>query len=655
MPGEGNRRDRSGAANPVMTAARARLLVLQTGALLASGAAAITWYGKGFEGFRHRNPATAVACVALILLYLVGFGVGPQMWRRWRQRRRKAVALGRHEPGFDARYFRLEPYVTATPQTFKREDDAHVEVFRWISETTRPILFLTGASGAGKSSVLEGYVLPMLRAAGVRIERLHGAGDPLARFEATLAGHMQTGGRLVIVYDPFEEFILVEHGSNTEQHRRFLRYVRAFGLALRDSPNAGVCLLLCFRREYLKAVIGMNLGEFIPGETFREIDSFRRGAARAFLAAAPAPPAPAVLERMLNAAEAMDDTPGQFRPVTLNMIGLALREFERFATGEPDRLVQAYLRAALEQREIRDVAPLVVSRMITSANTSRPCRLGELQDATGLPATDIIASLVLLQRRGLVRRLEDPAQQSLAPQPVEAQVWEICHDAVARRLALVLRGLRPSPWPRGAMYGAPVLFALSLIAAVAAVPRYVERQARADLRDQGVVLSADVTTPGGEKAKFRTPGEETPAVLANAIPELALLNVTSLDLSGARGTIPSLDRLTALKTLSLAGAAAPIPSLDRLTALRTLDLSYAKGPIPPLDKLTALHTLSLAGVTGPIPSLDKLAALRMLNLSEAGGSIPPLDKLTALRTLYLSDTTAPALDRLQARGVEIIR
>jgi hypothetical protein len=390
------------------------------------------------------------------------------MWRRYRQRQRHAIALTLDDAGLRERYFRLDPYVTPTPLLFKREDDAHIEVLRWISRTTRPILFLTGASGAGKSSVLEAYVLPMLRADGVRIERLRGGGDPLARLEAALANHMQTGGRLVMVYDQFEEFILVERGSNTDQRRRFLNYVRALGVALREAPNAGVCLLLCFRRDYLKTVIGMKLGEFIPGETFREIDSFRRDAARRFLGAAPAAPTPALVDRMLNGAVALDDAPGQFRPVTLNMIGLALQEFDRSATGRPERLVQGYLQAALEQAEIRDVAPMVVGQMITNAETTRPCHVTQLRETTGLGDTDIVASLVLLQRRGLVRRLEGPTQ-----------LWEISHDFVARQFAVVLGRLRPGPWPRVAMYGAPVLFAVSLVGAIVSVPRYMEDQARA--------------------------------------------------------------------------------------------------------------------------------------------------------------------------------
>jgi hypothetical protein len=94
------------------------------------------------------------------------------MWHRWRKAQRDAITLTPNPAGGIVKHFRLDPYVTATPQEFCREDDAHNDVLRWISETSRPVLFLSGVSGAGKSSVLEAYVLPMLREAGWTIEHV---------------------------------------------------------------------------------------------------------------------------------------------------------------------------------------------------------------------------------------------------------------------------------------------------------------------------------------------------------------------------------------------------------------------------------------------------------------------------------------------------
>jgi hypothetical protein len=88
--------------------------------------------------------------------------------------------------------------------------------------------------------------------------------------------------------------------------------------------------------------------------------------------------------RLLAGAEALDDVPARFRPITLNMLGLALQEFDRQITGRPERLVQGYMEAAIAQPEIREIAPRFVEKMITDANTKRPCTVAELAAETGL-------------------------------------------------------------------------------------------------------------------------------------------------------------------------------------------------------------------------------------------------------------------------------
>jgi hypothetical protein len=118
------------------------------------------------------------------------------MWHRWRKAQRDAITLTPNPAGGIVKHFRLDPYVTATPQEFCREDDAHNDVLRWISETSRPVLFLSGVSGAGKSSVLEAYVLPMLREAGWTIEHVRTFSDPLPQLEAILKARRRKGTRL---------------------------------------------------------------------------------------------------------------------------------------------------------------------------------------------------------------------------------------------------------------------------------------------------------------------------------------------------------------------------------------------------------------------------------------------------------------------------
>jgi hypothetical protein len=167
-----------------MTILQARSLAWHVVPLLVAIGAIYKWYDRYFAPFYERHPVISIAILGSFAVYVVGFGIGWHAWRRYRQAQRDALALTSSQETADTRYFRLDPYVTAKPAQFQREDDAHNLVLQWISETTRPILFLSGVSGSGKSSVLEAYVLPLLQADGWRIERIRSFSDPLPQLEA---------------------------------------------------------------------------------------------------------------------------------------------------------------------------------------------------------------------------------------------------------------------------------------------------------------------------------------------------------------------------------------------------------------------------------------------------------------------------------------
>src|SRR5262249_4617326 len=134
----------------------------------------------------------------------------------------------------------------------------------------------------------------------------------------------------------------------------------------------------------------------------------------------------------------------------------------------PERLVQGYVEGAMSQPEIREIAPRVLERMITNANTKEPRSITELTAETALSKQDIVACLVLLERKGLVRRFGD--------------LWEISHDFVARQFALLLGRLRPNPWPRAAMVAASVSFIFFLFGVAIGVSVLGQEQAFATLR-----------------------------------------------------------------------------------------------------------------------------------------------------------------------------
>jgi hypothetical protein len=184
---------------------RGRTLLLGIAAYLAA-AAVVKWVLRDFVALYEQNPRAFWAFVVGPLLFILGCDRFPRLVQIWRQRRRAVMALEPVPVTTVSAYFRLDPYVKQSPAAFSREDGAHQRVLQWVRGTGGPVLFLSGAWGAGKSSVLEGYVL---REEGWRVLEVRGFADPLGALEDALKTPRRRGVRPLVVFDQFEEFIIL--------------------------------------------------------------------------------------------------------------------------------------------------------------------------------------------------------------------------------------------------------------------------------------------------------------------------------------------------------------------------------------------------------------------------------------------------------------
>jgi hypothetical protein len=88
--------------------------------------------------------AVPLACILLFLML-------PLTSRALREKRLGAMALGgAPKPG----YFRLQPYRASDHDAFRRLDGAECKVLSWLKSSKSSLLYLSGASGVGKSSLL---------------------------------------------------------------------------------------------------------------------------------------------------------------------------------------------------------------------------------------------------------------------------------------------------------------------------------------------------------------------------------------------------------------------------------------------------------------------------------------------------------------------
>jgi len=99
--------------------------------------------------------------------------------------RARRLRLTEYEPP-RAGYFRIEPYGIADP-AYSRPDGAHEATVEWVLSSEAPVLYLSGQSGCGKSSLVSAWLLPELERRDWVVCSVRSYADPLAAAAAALA------------------------------------------------------------------------------------------------------------------------------------------------------------------------------------------------------------------------------------------------------------------------------------------------------------------------------------------------------------------------------------------------------------------------------------------------------------------------------------
>jgi hypothetical protein len=584
--------------------------------------------------------AVAVLPAAAVL---VGFVI-PE-WSARRRRRRLAdwsVSGDAGRPG----HFRLAPYSEQDRDTFTRADQAHAEALRWVRGCPDRVLYLTGVSGSGKSSVLAAHVIPELRADALVIP-LRSSDDPVGRLRAVLLapgavwkeaqakkhegadptslvraaseylGRSGTG--LLLVVDQFEEALVSQDAAGVLD---VLKAVAGGGCA-------GSRAVLSLRIEFLGDLSRAGLPPPSVERNCFTVPPFTEAAARTFLAAGFDEMGAHLLDRVLAEAVVLDNLSGRVRPVTLNMVGQMLRRMPattgRVSVG--NRPFAAYVRSMLAENDVRDHAPGILRALLDGQNRRLHKTVQELAGPGGDPhAVDGCLGRLSIPDRGLVRCL-NPGERD-----VSRRRWEVSHDFVAAVLGGVLPGLRPTGWSRARRWlpaAALVVWAVTLFVLLPrelASRKAVERdETTTRLRDEfGLMVVSE--NPDGSLEVALSP-RVPPPPLSGAIPLLAkrgrpvYLNATENPylkdgewvggLSGLRvvwmfeckrvSSLNGLQRLPHLEQLYCYDCPelVSVEALRGLTALRTLSLARCPKlvSVEPLRGLTGLETLDLTGCT----------------------------------------------------------
>ena len=574
------------------------------------------------------------------------FSMLPTMWRALRERQLRSAIIGgdlQFKPG----YFRLYPYGEVDRDSFTRLDGAGIRVVNWIKSAGASLLYMSGPSGVGKSSLLAADVLPKLHDAGWTVLETRLFGDPIKSvrnsvlnakgllprgdfaklslrelFEKAIVARSKTKvGPLLFVIDQFEEFLILHDAVERAPFASFL-------VELIKSPIEGLRVLLVFRSDYQPLIFKLELPPLVSGENWQELSPYDRGEATSFLQSGGRELSVDTLDALFRGLDRIEETPGLYRPITLNMVGLVLERMGRTIEGDPSRLIQRYLAACLTASQSRDFATSLLASMITDAGTKEPRSEAELTKLTQFELWQVKATLSDLARQGLVRRLDGTLP-----------VWEIAHDFLARLIGQMIGRLKPTLFQLVRPFVAPIVLIGWIGLAALALPYWLtaeEQSAQAHLRALGGSIKEG--TQNGLLIELHLPENDirrASAILSSAQPYLEQLSrLTELEIWGP-GDIFALRHLTHLKKLRLinAGINAKLEALKDLTSLTDLQITPAYGipNLKPLANLTALQSIQInyGPLLTSLEGLESLSNLISLELSDC----PKISSLTPLREL----------------------
>ncbi|WP_413195477.1 leucine-rich repeat domain-containing protein [Pararobbsia alpina] len=611
-------------------------------------------------------------------IMVVPFGLLLAWWivvRSEQRRKERAIAIGKGEIK-SPDYFRLSPYDENSE--FRRVDNVHEKIYEWLVNSRVPLLYLMGASGSGKSSIVSGWVMPKLVREDVRIKVVAArvVGNPTQVIRQALlrcgeiwerpsidekaglrellekAAKRVAPKRLLLILDQFEEFLIL---ASQEQRDEFTRVL----VSLSTSPINGLQLLMILREDYRGQLETLRLP--VAARDTMTVPKFFERDAMNFLKASGLPVSDALESEILEEAREVEQAKGLIRPITINLFGLVLRRFHSLPKDyRKGALLRSYLHDVIRRQEIRDIAVPILRSMIIG-NSKRPAvRYADIAEEVHIEAPQVRGCLVALANEGIVRELDR-----------ESGVWEISHDFIAFLFRPIVDAWKISFTRRHRSWLVCGAACLWLFMTVWLWTNFNEEQQRSELIALGFSNGPCPEELAKERCEaWAASGEVGDGELKKAVLHFKRLKlITSISLSETKITdISPLKELPDLKALDISATqisdVSPLASLrhlqslnlwgnieirnfDALTSLvdlRDLDLRWNKfSDVTKLSNLQKLESLKLAGVGSlrtlvGLNSIGSLKNLRTLDLNAVVlTDIGFLHDLTALENLYLAN------------------
>jgi Leucine-rich repeat (LRR) protein len=609
-------------------------------------------------------PWSGIALIAAFPILALVFSTIPSVIDQRRIKRRSEIKVD-----VGARpYFTLRP--RDTEEGFERADQAHESVLRWIRNSKAPVLYLTGVSGSGKSSLLTAWVIPKLRSDGHVVITVRGYEQFFDRIKekvlepnliwaqpsvknADLTNLLERAcqrlgdRRLIVTVDQFEEFLILKNDEQQKACQQFLSGIHIDGLTF----------LLVYRPEYEPLIQDQAWAAMQLDTNRKMIAAFTENAAVEFLRKSGLTVNPDLTQAILHeAAEIEQGTAGLIRPVTINLCGLVL---SRFSGGLPSRfrggIIRGFLRDSLRLPEVRDVAQKIIPNLITDNLTKRPCTIAQMAQA---------AQLAPFVVRACMLRLGESDCAIVRPLDEQQETWEISHDflvplldaLVIRRTASIWRRTRPwMPWA-AAVALAVIAFALPLVKPDPRVA--LSKQGWKISEPEGVLtLERNDDIPPASVSVLRgLPSPYSLAIFGGDVTDVSALrdlkSLTSLYLRDTKvADVSALKGLKSLTSLYLDGTdVTDVSALRDLKSLTSLYLRDTKvADVSALKDLKSLTDLDLSSTkVADVSALKDLKSLTDLDLSSTKvADVSALKDLKSLTDLGLISTKVADVSALK--------